>query len=375
MPDITQELSRLFSPDNAVFSGGFGLAVVAAGAQVLRSGYKVGVQMLRRHFLVTLEVTSKDRSYPWMLQWLSMHGGARTQHLSVETAFKPTVGNTGNMTFDLVPGPGQHFMNYNGRLMLVQRIREQSMVDLNTGKPWEKVLFTSYGRSTTVFDKMLEEAYALSVQKEEGKTIIFTNWGSEWRQFGQARRRRSIDSVILDDGVTRKLLADVQEWINSSKWYSDRGIPYRRGYLLYGPPGSGKSSFIFALAGKLGYNICILNLAERGLTDDRLALALSCVPPQSIVLLEDIDAAFPNREEGESFTTQQHSSDVTFSGLLNVLDGVAASEERLVFMTTNHIDRLDPALIRPGRVDYVQLIGDATDHQVRNVVQCTIKKS
>jgi hypothetical protein len=81
------------------------------------------------------------------------------------------------------------------------------------------------------------------------------------------------------------------------------------------------------------------------------------------VLLEDIDAAFPNREEVDSFTPQQ-ASDVTFSGLLNVLDGVAASEERLVFMTTNHLNRLDPALIRPGRVDYVQLIGDATDHQV-----------
>jgi chaperone BCS1 len=86
---------------------------------------------------------------------------------------------------------------------------------------------------------------------------------------------------------------------------------------------------------------------------------------QSIVLLEDIDAAFPSREDqGDNSQQRQHSSDVTFSGLLNVLDGVAASEERLIFMTTNHIDRLDPALIRPGRVDYVQLIGDATDHQV-----------
>lgn len=85
-------------------------------------------------------------------------------------------------------------------------------------------------------------------------------------------------------------------------------------------------------------------------------------------MLEDIDAAFPNREATSSnsyYDPQQgRTSDVTFSGLLNVLDGVAASEDRLVFMTTNHIDRLDPALIRPGRVDYVQLIADATDYQV-----------
>jgi hypothetical protein len=61
-----------------------------------------------------------------------------------------------------------------------------------------------------------------------------------------------------------------------------------RGYLLHGPPGSGKSSFIMALAGRLGYNICILNLTERGLTDDRLALALSNIPPQVLSCLSQL---------------------------------------------------------------------------------------
>ena len=148
--------------------------------------------------------------------------------------------------------------------------------------------------------------------------------GSEWRQFGNARARRSLDSVILDSEVKERVVnvcvcicillvitsirpsQDVLEWQAGKQWYSDRGIPYRRGYLLHGPPGGGKTSvqkrmlfrlclfvqndltppslyvqFIMALAGKLGYNICILNLAERGLTDDRLALALSTVPPQA----------------------------------------------------------------------------------------------
>jgi chaperone BCS1 len=73
------------------------------------------------------------------------------------------------------------------------------------------------------------------------------------------------------------------------------GIPYRRGYLLYGPPGSGKSSFIQALAGELGYNICLLNLSEPGLTDDRLNHLLGNTPERSILLLEDVDAAFNQR--------------------------------------------------------------------------------
>jgi chaperone BCS1 len=114
-------------------------------------------------------------------------------------------------------------------------------------------------------------------------------------------------------------------------------------------------------------NICILSLSERGLSDDRLAQAMSAVPPHSIVLFEDIDAAFPSRDKISSNTRDITSvtNDITLSGLLNVLDGVASSEERLIFMTTNYIDRLDPALIRPGRVDLIQLIGDATAHQIK----------
>lgn len=73
------------------------------------------------------------------------------------------------------------------------------------------------------------------------------------------------------------------------------GIPYRRGYLLHGPPGSGKSSFIQALAGSLGYDICLLNLSERGLADDKLFHLLSNAPERSIILMEDVDAAFNKR--------------------------------------------------------------------------------
>ncbi len=144
------------------------------------------------------------------------------------------------------------------------------------------------------------------------------------------------------------------------------GIPYRRGYLLYGSPGSGKSSFIMALAGYLDYNICLLNLSERGMTDDRLTHLLSNAPERSILLLEDIDAAFTGRQ---SAAEDGYQANVTFSGLLNALDGVASGESRIVFMTTNHVEKLDPALIRPGRVDVIVELGDAEPEQVRRLVK------
>ena len=363
MEDPFSLLKGILPADNPVFSGGFGLAVLAAGASMVRSFSQVGITMARRHLLMTLEVTSKDRSYPWVLQWLAAKQ-FKNQHLSVETTLRARVDGTSSV-FDLVPGPGNHFITYKGKFLHVQRIRESTMLDLNNGKPWEKVQFVGIGRDTKVFESLLWEAFEEATAQEEGKTVIYTNWGSEWRPFGQPRRRRPLDSVILDRGVAERLVKDVNKWRDSEAWYLERGIPYRRGYLLHGPPGSGKTSFITALAGRLGYNICILNLAERGLTDDRLALAMTVVPPQSIVLLEDIDAAFPRIDKTLTKRSVQHSSsDITFSGLLNTLDGVASSEERLIFMTTNHMDQLDPALIRPGRVDVIQHIGDATDFQI-----------
>lgn len=144
------------------------------------------------------------------------------------------------------------------------------------------------------------------------------------------------------------------------------GIPYRRGYLLHGSPGSGKSSFITALAGSFSLNICILNLSERGLTDDKLNHLMTNLPERSILLLEDIDSAFNLRKQvGEN---EGFNSNVTFSGLLNSLDGVASGEKRIVFMTTNFVERLDEALIRPGRVDLIAELGDAEESQVRELL-------
>ena len=161
------------------------------------------------------------------------------------------------------------------------------------------------------------------------------------------------------------------------------GIPYRRGYLLHGPPGSGKSSFIQALAGSLGYDICLLNLSERGLTDDKLNHLMSNAPERSFILIEDVDAAFNKRvqtsEDGYAIANiirpsdaqklylLRYQSSVTFSGFLNALDGVASGEERVIFLTTNHIERLDPALIRPGRVDLETLIDDANPRQAKTL--------
>ncbi|ETW27344.1 hypothetical protein PFFCH_05275 [Plasmodium falciparum FCH/4] len=170
-----------------------------------------------------------------------------------------------------------------------------------------------------------------------------------------------------------------------SKWYIDKGIPYRRCYLLHGPPGCGKSSLITALAGYFDFNICTININDIYLTDDRFIHLLATIPPKTILILEDIDFIFindpimkyTNNDQNSSsnssiFTgTNNHSTiktlGVSYSGLLNALDGIVATEERIIFMTTNNIEKLPPTLIRPGRVDMKILIPYANIYQYKKM--------
>ncbi|GMF95464.1 unnamed protein product [[Candida] boidinii] len=161
----------------------------------------------------------------------------------------------------------------------------------------ETVTITTLYRDRFLFASILDEARDMAMKMAEGKTVLFKSWGQDWRPFGQPRKKRLLESVILDHNIKEEIVKDVEEFLSSGKWYYDRGIPYRRGYLLYGPPGSGKTSFIQALAGHLDYNIAILNISEPNLTDDRLAYLMNNIPERTILLLEDIDAAFNRREQ------------------------------------------------------------------------------
>ncbi|XP_022098046.1 mitochondrial chaperone BCS1-like [Acanthaster planci] len=351
--------------DNPYFGAGFGLVTVGAFLALAKKGAQYGTIALRRHLLMTLEVPSKDKSYYWLLHWITVNA-RRAQHLSVETTFQQSESGKINTQFDFVPSPGNHYFRYKNTWIWVERNREKQMIDLHTGTPWETVTLTAISRNRQLFFDILNQAREMALLKQEGKTIMYTAMGSEWRQFGYPRKRRPLSSVILDSEIAEDILGDAQEFINNPKWYSDRGIPYRRGYLLHGPPGCGKSSFIMALAGELQYSICMMNLSERSLSDDRLNHLMNVAPQQSIILLEDIDAAFVSREDSND-AKYQGMGRVTLSGLLNTLDGVASTEARIVFMTTNYIERLDPALIRPGRVDYKAHIGYATQHQLRQM--------
>lgn len=385
-------ISQLTS--NPFFTAGFGLAGLGALAAFGQRGLRRAAGLLRQRLLVDVEISIKDESYPWFLYWMTQHeqrqlttqisqnAGSmaekvplvervlrrltpRMRHLAVETSKIELPNGAINTHFALIPGPGQHFIRYNGAFIHVNRQREANRTEmLSTGsRPFETTTLTTLYSHRFVFESIFREAHELAMKAVEGKTVIYNARGVTWERFGHPRTKRPLESVILEKGVKERIVADIQDFIGSAKWYADRGVPYRRGYLLYGPPGTGKSSFIQALAGHLDYGIAIINLSERGLTDDRLNHLLTIIPQRTLVLLEDVDAAYNNRRqkvESDGYA----GANVTFSGLLNALDGVASAEERILFLTTNHIDRLDEALVRPGRVDMTVRLGNATTYQI-----------
>ena len=175
-------------------------------------------------------------------------------------------------------------------------------------------------------------------------------YNNEWMR-ARLGNNRKLDSVVLKAGQKEDIVADLDRFFASHDRYEALGIPWRRGYLLYGPPGTGKTSLVTALASELKLNVCVLSLASPTVNDEKIANLLSSVPQRSVILIEDVDAFFRQRDKADT------SVKVSYSGFINALDGVAAHEGSVVFLTTNHPDLIDEAAIRSGRVDFRMELG------------------
>ncbi|KEF60960.1 uncharacterized protein A1O9_02524 [Exophiala aquamarina CBS 119918] len=239
------------------------------------------------------------------------------------------------------------------------------------------------GWSARPIRDMLEELLQ-SYNVEKSKTVIAvshpfedtTSWA--WSIEVPAR---SLKSVSMDGQDKLSLIADVESFLKGRQWYKDRGMPWRRGYLFYGPPGTGKSTTVMALASHFTLPVFSLQFHPT-LTDMGLLGMLRRVDDQNgIILLEDIDSSGIEDRRGDCTQNEFASAipskppsqvvfkntRVTLSGLLNALDGPSSPEGAIYIMTTNHANRLDPALIRPGRIDYRLKFDLASQEQARSM--------
>lgn len=216
------------------------------------------------------------------------------------------------------------------------------------------IVFTC--RSVEAQDAVVKHINSLIGGKDKHKPSLWVanGWGN-WQV--QDIPTRKIDSVVLKEGLKEELLADLNKFIKDEKKYTQLGIPYHRGYLFHGPAGTGKSSIIKALAGELGLDLWYAPLGDLK-EDSSLVDLIRQVKSRGILLLEDVDsfsAAVDRADDGKA----QHESGtgISTSALLNALDGVVTPHGLITVMTTNHLHKLDPALIRNGRADKVIELG------------------
>ena len=228
---------------------------------------------------------------------------------------------------------------------------------------FERVSLSQFGRSPARLQELLNAAIdARAARETDTLSVYIPNpfHGGDWVR-ARLGSRRPLSSVVLKAGQGEALLADLQRFFSHRERYAALGIPWRRGYLLYGPPGTGKTSLVTALASELHLNVCTLSLASPIVTDEKIHGLLAAVPQRSLLLIEDVDAFFKNRD------TAHAQVRLSFSGFLNALDGVATQEGTVLVMTTNHAEHLDPALVRAGRIDERVELGYADEDQLRRL--------
>ncbi|GFQ03634.1 probable mitochondrial chaperone bcs1 [Phtheirospermum japonicum] len=164
----------------------------------------------------------------------------------------------------------------------------------------------------------------------------------------------TFETMAMDLDTKKELIEDLERFVSRKDYYRRVGKAWKRGYLFYGPPGTGKSSLVAAMANYLKFDVYDLDLREVQCNSDLRRLLIGSAN-RSILVIEDIDCnvGLQNREVDSAAVEDDK---ITLSGLLNFIDGLWSScgDERIIVFTTNHKNRLDPALLRPGRMD-VQL--------------------
>jgi hypothetical protein len=362
-PDATDPIRAALARANNWYSTAAGLVDLGQRA---RSYWRA-----RRNFTVTVD--GSDSSYQDIHDWLLANVPTEQQRaLAVhsgrydEDDFEspvPIVAGSGSVrkapalrvTYE---SSAEQRIQVDGRQVWVSV--EKGPEGARGGKEPDRILFrcTSKVAQQAVIDHLQHILANHKVTQRQPQLRMMTTWGS-W-QTRHDVPPRPLGSVVLRAGQIESLIADLGGFLDQEDEYVRRAIPWHRGYLLQGPPGTGKTSVAKALAHHFGLDLYYAPLGDVS-KDTNLLSLIGEVRPRSVLLLEDIDI-FHAATSREAKTDQ-----VTLSGLLNTLDGVATPHGLITILTSNEPKVLDQALVRPGRVDRTEEIDYLTTEQARRL--------
>lgn len=381
------------------------MGAASSGAQSIQETGSKLYWWVVRFLTASISIAGNDRLNREVLNWLGAHVLLK-RGTRILTANSETIRNDAwsyrrvsqerndyhhekRMPVQYLPTFGTTWFIHNRNLFMVRRILTSSShyhsawsrtPDEYAGAPEgdEPLVVMCLGRSVEPIKRFLNTCREFADKQREAYITVRISKRSYEETWDTTilRPLRPLETVHFDEKIKQALVDDISNYldVNTRKFYNRRGIPYRRGFLLHGPPGTGKTSLSLALAGRFGLELYLLHMPS--VRDDSVLEKLfTALPPRCLVLLEDIDAVGIKRrtrksdddssdDDDESSDKDDSDSDLdrgrsscTLSGLLNVLDGVASQEGRIVLMTSNFAEKLDKALVRPGRVDKMLYLG------------------
>jgi mitochondrial chaperone BCS1 len=361
---MIQVLKSMLTGSNQFAAGGLLLMIIGGISVWLRAVPQQLWYWIVSQITMVITVKDDDPAFIWVKEWfLEQNFLRRIRHVDLDTSLR-------NERIAMMPAPGKHWFWFRKRLYEVWFSRTDNTHE-RSGRRIESFTFRTLGRSRAALQCLVEDVVTCHTRRHGVRSYLYC-YDDGW-DYVESYSPRVVDSVILEPGEKERLLEDVAQFRESRTRYQRLGVPYHRGYLLYGPPGTGKTSLVSALGAHFGMSIYLINLAE--FSDRSLMKAVNDVPRNSILLFEDIDCMKNSESRSTDISDGKKPLDanaktgaavqagVTLSGLLNVLDGFYAPSGVLFVMTTNHLEKLDRALLRPGRIDYKLYMGKATDQQ------------
>lgn len=251
---------------------------------------------------------------------------------------------------------GTHIIQYkDNNIKLIYTKSNQVLATADELKVYESLELGSF--SQEVLLEFIEDARSSNVNPERNDKLIcrILKPGGMWGVLSKIAKRS--DKTLFLDIDLDDLFKQIQTFFDDEEDYVQHGVPFKMNFLFHGIPGTGKTSLICTIASYFNMDIAFLNIT-RDLDDNTFTRAITNLPENSILVLEDIDALFLERDS---------KCNVSFSTVLNVLDGMIKKHKLLTFLTTNYKDRLDSALKRTGRVDYELEFSYATRKQTKNM--------
>lgn len=344
--------------NNQFAQGGMLISFLVALPRYIIPWFKAVWQRIRRLIIYTVTIEQLDDLYMYLEMWLKINH--ESKYRNVEAALKMDV-NRDHGNVDIISGEYLNdlteeviFKQYNDLFFIrrgftwirVFKGREKlenasSLKNLHHNKFSMSGIFAKRAINNLIAEVHKDAQERMKLVRQKSIRVKTSTSYGDWIDENVIEPKK-MENIILKDKDL--LIADIDNFLSKKLWYKERDIIYKRGYLLYGKAGTGKTSFIISLAKKLNRTVHFL---QPNRTDDSgIRNAFRNLQPNSMLVVEDIDGVFNQRDDGNE------DIKFSFSTLLNCLDGVFSQEDIIVIFTTNHIEKLDPALIRSGRIDY-----------------------